>query len=188
MRCRTSRLRKSATSPARVATRQVTEGVMNARGAPQEASDDVCGAVVGVARIISHFSTIRARQFKVRGSHPRAFVSFHLNPPSTLQSSRGPGLFFRTERSCLCGALLEPSERSSGTGGRGYGWSLPDGAKPSLDWDKLVAAKNAEARGTPRGTVLWTSEGHTRLVPNSAPTWSSRCFVLPLVISKSASI
>lgn len=26
----------------------------------------------------------------------------------------------------------------------GYGWSLPDGAEPNLDWNKLVEAKNAE--------------------------------------------
>ncbi|CAJ1329061.1 unnamed protein product [Effrenium voratum] len=29
--------------------------------------------------------------------------------------------------------------------GRGYGWSLPEGVSPSLDWDKLIEAKNAEA-------------------------------------------
>mmetsp|Transcript_51260 Transcript_51260/g.122880 ORF Transcript_51260/g.122880 Transcript_51260/m.122880 type:complete len:561 (+) Transcript_51260:71-1753(+) len=28
--------------------------------------------------------------------------------------------------------------------GRGYGWSLPEGVSPSLDWDKLIEAKNAE--------------------------------------------
>ena len=28
--------------------------------------------------------------------------------------------------------------------GSGYGWSLPDGVSPSLDWDKLIEAKNAE--------------------------------------------
>ncbi|CAK0818582.1 unnamed protein product, partial [Prorocentrum cordatum] len=28
--------------------------------------------------------------------------------------------------------------------GAGYGWSLPEGAEPRLDWDRLVAAKNAE--------------------------------------------
>jgi len=26
----------------------------------------------------------------------------------------------------------------------GYGWSLPEGTKPHLDWDKLIEAKNAE--------------------------------------------
>jgi len=30
------------------------------------------------------------------------------------------------------------------TDAAGYGWSLPDGAGPVLDWEKLVAAKNAE--------------------------------------------
>lgn len=28
--------------------------------------------------------------------------------------------------------------------GAGYGWSLPDGVSPDLDWDKLIEAKNAE--------------------------------------------
>jgi len=28
--------------------------------------------------------------------------------------------------------------------GEGYGWSLPEGVSPDLDWDKLIEAKNAE--------------------------------------------
>jgi len=28
--------------------------------------------------------------------------------------------------------------------GKGYGWTLPDGVAPSLDWDKLIEAKNSE--------------------------------------------
>jgi len=28
--------------------------------------------------------------------------------------------------------------------GKGYGWSLPDGVKPTVDWQKLISAKNAE--------------------------------------------
>ena len=31
--------------------------------------------------------------------------------------------------------------------GQGYGWSLPDGVNPNLDWDKLIEAKNAEDGG-----------------------------------------
>ncbi|CAJ1371988.1 unnamed protein product [Effrenium voratum] len=55
--------------------------------------------------------------------------------------------------------------------GLGYGWSLPEGVSPSLDWDKLIEAKNAEVtrlngiyRKLLDGAGVKHFEGYARIV------------------------
>lgn len=55
--------------------------------------------------------------------------------------------------------------------GKGYGWSLPDGVTPTIDWNKLMEAKNAEVRrlngiygGLLSGAGVTHVEGYARIV------------------------